>query len=127
VLAEEVAEEEEIFDEKDMLRRLEQDTFIAREIISQFMQDVPGQLAGIRQAFEERDAGQMRLIAHTMKGAAATIGAMRLSARALAVEKALKSGGAQAAESLIPVLEKQFEVLRGELDRTGWLSEQTQQ
>lgn len=118
--------EGEIFDEKDMLQRLEQDTFIAREIIAQFMQDAPDQISGILQAFHERDAGQMRLLAHTMKGAAATIGAVRLSSQALAVEKALKSGGALAAETLIPALEQQLNLLREELSRTGWLAEETQ-
>ncbi|NTU92673.1 MAG: response regulator [Chlorobiaceae bacterium] len=114
--------EGEIFDEKDMLQRLELDTFIAREIIAQFMQDAPGQLEGIRQAFHDRDAGQMRLLVHTMKGAAATIGAVRLSSQALAVEKALKAGGALAAESLIPELSQQLDQLRDELARTGWLT-----
>jgi PAS domain S-box-containing protein len=116
----------EIFDEKDMLQRLDQDAFIAREIIAQFIADAPVQVAGIYKALLDRDAGQMRLLAHTIKGASSTIGAVRLSRQALAIEKALKSGGPLSAEPLLPFLEKQLELLKLELARTGWLGEQSQ-
>jgi two-component system, sensor histidine kinase and response regulator len=118
--------EGELFDEKDMLLRLDQDTFIAREIIAQFIKDAPEQIAGLHMALLDRDAGQIRLLAHTMKGASATIGAVRLSRQAMAIEKALKSGGPLAAGILIPHLEKQLELLKQELSRTGWLAEQSQ-
>jgi PAS domain S-box-containing protein len=118
-----VLAEEAVFDEKEMLQRLDRDAFIAREVIARFMHDAPAQMAGLMQALLDQDADQMRLLAHTMKGASATIGAVRLSAGALAVEQALKSGGPEAAGPALRRLEQQLAELRDELLRSGWIVE----
>jgi len=112
----------EIFDEKGMLMRLDQDTDIAREIILQFIEEAPALIAGLRQALLEEDARQMCLMAHTIKGASATIGAVRLSRHALAMEQAIKASGHAAAEPLIPLMEQHLELLIQELVRMGWIA-----
>lgn len=115
--------EDKVFDEQEMLQRLDQDAFIAHEVIAQFMHDAPVQIAGIRQALPDGDADRMRLLAHTIKGAAATIGAARLSAMALAVEQALRTGGPEEAGPSVDGLEQQLAELRDELLRSGWIAE----
>jgi PAS domain S-box-containing protein len=112
----------EIFDEKGMLMRLDQDTDIAREVILQFIEEAPSLIAGLRNALLEDDARQMCLMAHTIKGASATIGAVRMSRQALAMEQAIKASGHTAAESLIPLMEQHLDLLKQELDRMGWLA-----
>lgn len=112
-----------VFDEKEMLQRLDRDTFIAREVIAQFMHDAPAQMAGLRQALLDQDAEKMRLLAHTMKGAAATIGAVRLSAGAHVVEQILKSGDPEAAGPAVDGIGQQLAELRDELLRSCWITE----
>ncbi|NTU68734.1 MAG: response regulator [Chlorobiaceae bacterium] len=113
-----------IFDEEDVLRRLDHDEFIIREVIARFIEDAPLQIAGFGAALGGGDAERIRLLAHSMKGSAATIGAIRLSQLAHEVEKAVKSGGPVAAKALLPLLEQQVELLRIELARRGWLGKQ---
>ena len=115
-----------VFDEEDVLRRLDRDELFVREIIRQFNEDVPSQIAGLSQAWTEGDAERIKLLAHTIKGAAATIGAVRLSRHAHEVEKAVVSGGPDAAALLIPLLEQQLGILRIELAGKGWLGDQPQ-
>ncbi len=112
----------EIFDEKGMLLRLDQDTEIAREVITQFIEEAPTLISGLYQAMREGDARQVGLMAHTIKGASATIGAVRMSRHALAMEQAIKASGLPAAEPLIPLMERHLDLLKQELDRTGWLA-----
>ncbi|NTV02811.1 MAG: response regulator [Chlorobiaceae bacterium] len=115
-----------LFDEEDVLRRLDGDEFIVRDIINQFIGDAPSQIAGLSSALAEGDASRMQLLAHTLKGASATIGAVRLSRCAMAVEKAVRSGGPDAAGPMIPLLVQQFGLLRIELARKGWLGDKPQ-
>ena len=116
----------EIFDENEMLQRLDHDIMIAREVITQFIEDAPSQIAGLFSALEGRDSRQMHLLAHTIKGASATIGAVRMSRQALEVEQAIKSGGPVAAEPLLPLLGKQLDLLKLVLARRGWIGQQSQ-
>ncbi len=121
------AEEDEVFDEKGMLARLDQDTEIAREIIGQFVVEAPELLANLSTAVQSRDEAGVKLIAHTIKGAAATIGAMRMSRVASIVEQAIKDGlGLAGAESSIPAIGEQYRRLVQELLRLGWVSREPQ-
>ena len=115
-----------VFDEADLLRRLDRDEFIIRELVAQFMGDAPAQIARLSDAVADGDTEGLALLAHTMKGAAATIGASRLSRQAQALEQAVRSGGTGPAGVRLPLIEEQFGLLREELLRRGWFDDQQQ-
>jgi signal transduction histidine kinase/DNA-binding response OmpR family regulator len=116
----------DVFAEKEMLDRLQQDRDIAGEIIRQFLSDAQGYFLRIREAMEKRDVETMRLLVHTVKGAAATIGAVRLSRLALAIEQAVAASGLDGAVSLVPRFEEEYVLLERILAGIGWFVEQSQ-
>jgi len=118
--------DEDVFAEKEMLDRIQQDRDIAGEVILQFISDAPDYFARIREAMQNRDNEKLRLLVHTVKGSAATIGAMRLSRQALMIEHAVSASGLDAVEALIPLLENEFVILKRRLARKGWYTEQSQ-
>ena len=78
----------EHLDLEGLLQRLNGDELLARRIMSVFLQGVPAQLKSLDAAGAGGDAELVQQIAHTLKGAAASIGAVRLSELAFEVELA---------------------------------------
>ncbi|HWQ25163.1 MAG TPA: response regulator [Chlorobaculum sp.] len=116
----------DVFAEKEMLDRLQQDRQIAGEVLLQFISDAPDYFNRIREAMQNRDAERLRLLVHTVKGSAATIGAERLSRQALMIEQVIGASGLNAAAALIPLLEEEFVLLKRRLVAKGWYAEQSQ-
>ncbi len=81
-----------VFDEKVLLNLLEGDRESAMEIVSQFQEDVVGQVVRLREAIEAGDAIVIKERAHTLKGSAASVGAEALRFCAADLEK-LGTGG----------------------------------
>jgi PAS domain S-box-containing protein len=101
-----------IFDRAALRERLMDDEGLVQEICACFLADMPNQIRTLRAHLE---AGQMELAggqAHSIKGAAANVGGMALSAVALDMESAGKAGRRDALTALAPELERQFELLR---------------
>src|SRR5208282_6446527 len=70
-----VARVRAIFDEEGLLQRVMTDRILATKIIAGFLQDIPAKLCTLRKPLEDSNAGGIRLQAHALKGAAATISA----------------------------------------------------
>ncbi len=75
------------------------------KLLKEFYQDHKDDINLIRQAIEQEDYQTAERLAHTIKGVAATIGAMDLYQKAKALEAAVKEGSA----SSLPVLIEQME------------------
>jgi len=69
------------------------------EIISAFWKSTDSLLATLRLALENSDGADAARIAHALKGSAANVGAMALSAAAREMEGGAKSGDFSAAKS----------------------------
>lgn len=65
---------------------------LPRELLTMFLTDAPDQLAGVRAALTTGDLMTVRKLAHSMKGAAASIGAARVEESARALEHAVREG-----------------------------------
>lgn len=76
----------EIFHAKALLSRLMDDESLARLIVSSFVDTCPKQLKNLRHCAKSRDSEGLRLHAHALKGAAATVSAERLSGMAYQLE-----------------------------------------
>jgi signal transduction histidine kinase/CheY-like chemotaxis protein/HPt (histidine-containing phosphotransfer) domain-containing protein len=81
------------------------DRAFVRELLAEFRRELPDLLAAIATACSE-DLADARRHAHSLKSAAASIGAAALSAQAAKVEVAAKAGDLGAVEALLPELER---------------------
>jgi len=101
-----------IFDRQALLTRLMDDDALAREILSDFLEDMPLQLADLREQINNANAEQAGIRGHTIKSAAANIGGMAFSIAAFAIEKSGTSGDQGAMPALLLELERQYELLQ---------------
>ena len=103
---------QDIFDKAGLLDRLMGDEELANEIFGEFLEDVPRKFTALKEALDKGDAPSVQLQAHTLKGASANIGAVALQEVANQIEVAGEAGDLSKAGSLVPQLDKQFEVLK---------------
>lgn len=99
---------EPVFDRSALLDRLMGDADLVTEIAAAFLDDMVGQLDILKTHVVDGDADAAGGRAHTIKGAAANVGAMALSAVAGAMEKAGRAGRSDEIAVLLPELTRQF-------------------
>jgi PAS domain S-box-containing protein len=114
-------QERAVFDEEALLRRLRGDRQLAATVLAGFLQNVPSQLHNLRSRIDEADAPGARLHAHSLKGAAATVGAEGLRAMALAMERAGAAGDLDRCAELLPRAAGELERFKNTLARAGWV------
>jgi len=110
-----------IFDEDSLVRRLMGDRELASAVLKGFIEDVPTQLNNLRQRLDAADAAGARSVAHTLKGASATVSAQSLQALALAIEQAGTAGRLDRCGELLPGVVAEFERFKNILQRAGWV------
>ena len=111
---------EEVFEKADLIDRLMGDEELAKEILEGFMEDVPLKVAALKKAIDDSDAESVRQEAHSLKGASANVGAPVLREVAYQIEVAGKENDLEKAESHIPNLNEQFEMLKKTLALAGF-------
>ena len=74
------------------LDRLEGDEELLAEVVEIFLEEAPRQLAGLRQAIDNRDAAKAAEIAHSLKGELAYFGILEVSGRARRLEDMARAG-----------------------------------
>jgi len=84
-------------------------------IIDQFLQEVPGEIDGLRKALDTSNLARLRDIAHRLRGSADVLQAHTLSSRAMALEKASAEGKLPLVRQLTPALIHELEKLDGSL------------
>ena len=107
-----------IFDRPALVDRLMGDEALVEKIVACFLEDMPNQIRTLRTHIGAGDAKLAGGQAHSIKGAAANVGGMALSAAAFAMEQAGKAGRLDTMAALMPELERQFELLREAMKRT---------
>ncbi len=110
-----------IFDEAALMRRLMDDRPLAGLVLKGCLNDLPGQLAALHRLLQTGDAAGLRLQAHTLKGAAATIAADGLSAIAREMETAARDGNVARCGELYPLAANEFRQLKQTLETAGWV------
>jgi len=104
-----------VFDRQALLGRLMHDEDLYRDIVACFLDETPRQLRCLHEHVRAEDAGAAGGQAHTLKGSAANVGAMALSASAAALERAGIAGRLQVVAALVPEVDRQFDLLRERL------------
>jgi CheY-like chemotaxis protein/HPt (histidine-containing phosphotransfer) domain-containing protein len=105
------------FDEEDLLERMMGNQELASRVVSSFLSDAPRQLAALADALTRSDAAAARLAAHSLKGSAANVGGVQVSATAKRAELLGKAGDLDAVRDLLPQLTHQCEDFRTATER----------
>ncbi len=110
----------EVFHESELLERLMDDRDLARTIVAGFLDNIPVQVSRLKEFLSGGDAPGAQRQAHTIKGAAANLGAPALRDVALELEQIGKAGRLGDAFDVLPRLETEFERVRHALEQNGW-------
>lgn len=103
----------------DSLRALgaEGDDSFLKEIILIFIDDTPVRLREMRDAFAAGDQPTFSRAAHSIKGSASNLGALRLRALAEQLERASKEASLDGLDAQLPRIEAEFAVAKAELEK----------
>ena len=94
------------FDRQAALRRLGGREDFLRRLSSDFTRELPDRVKQLRLTLEERDTAELARLAHSMKSAAATVGAASMHDISTLLEKAAKENNLPLAEAALSRLEK---------------------
>ncbi len=98
------------------LERVEGDRDLLEELVRLFMDQCPINMKEIREAVAAGDANVLLRLAHTLKGAAMNLGALKVSEAAQSLEDQARTGDLGSAASLFENLAKEIELLLPELE-----------
>jgi len=98
------------------LERVEGDRELLEEIARLFANECLDLLAAIRKARANGDIRELQLLAHTLKGAALNVAALKVSETALALETQARSGALGNADELIEHLANEVDLVLPEID-----------
>ena len=100
-----------VFDRDVLRKRMVGDDGLVDQVVETFLDDIPRQIAALKQALGAGDSPLARRLAHTIKGAAANVAAAALEKAALAVEKAADNGKTDRAGIPLDAVEQEFDRL----------------
>lgn len=83
--------EQPVFDLDGVMRRLQDDREFLVLLLDTFLTDLPDRLGKMRCAQEEARMPDLARLAHSLKGASATVGAVRMQHRAAALDAACRA------------------------------------
>jgi HPt (histidine-containing phosphotransfer) domain-containing protein len=98
---------------KDTLERLGGDRELLHELYQTFAMDTPGKMDDLLQAQEDGDMGMLQKRAHSIKGAAAAIGAVQVRSLAQQTEQAAGDEDAATLAVLVPELGREVHEVLG--------------
>jgi len=101
-----------IFEYDDLSRRLMGDEQIIVTVLNAFLEDMPMQITAIQESVERGLAEKVCAQAHKIKGAAGSIGSPVFQETAHIMETAGIAGDTETFRKQMPVLEKQFDLLK---------------
>jgi two-component system sensor histidine kinase/response regulator len=104
-----------IFDWDGLLHRLMGDEELAKEIIDDFLNQIPDNLFAVKEALNNKDMILVQREAHIIKGASGNVGALALQEIAAQIEVAGEANDLIGAESFVEKLVEQLEILKIEL------------
>jgi len=98
------------------LDRVEGDRELLEELMGMFTAECSRDMAEIHKSLEARDMKLLERLAHTLKGASATLAAGAVSSAAAALEKQARTGEVGNAEQLLETLRREMGRLLGEIE-----------
>jgi len=94
---------------------------LVRELMPVCIQDNRTRLAALTEAVEAKDAANVKLYAHAIKGSSANLGAERLSEAAKRLEHSAACGDLGRAEESLREIQAHFERLESFVSQADWI------
>lgn len=116
-------ENKSVFDMQKLMDSTCDDRELAAQVVEVFFADIPVQLDDLDQALHDGDAKTAERIAHTIKGASATVGAELLRMAAYECEALGKDGSLDVLQEKTPELRRLFDELCEALRKEGFTAE----
>jgi PAS domain S-box-containing protein len=113
--------DEKIIDWQEIMDRMAGDEKLIEEIVEAWLVDNPSAVAALEEAVKTKDAKEISLLAHTIKGSAATISANGLAEAALPLEIAGKEGKLDNADILFMEVQKEFDKVQSFISQPDWI------
>ncbi len=111
-----------VLDLDTTLNNLGGDPELLQEILEFFMEMVPQQLDDLQAALAAADAATVDLQAHSMKGGASNVGAVRLLAVARDLEALAKAGELEGGDEHLVQMRAEFAALQEVVPLIDWTS-----
>ena len=111
------AESDGQLDHDELVEQLGGDLGMAKELVTLFLAEWPGELEKVRRGVESASAEDVRIAAHTLKGVIGNFSrgpAMQTAGR---LEAMARSGSLAGTEELVAALDRQLRALDGALRR----------
>jgi len=99
------------------MRRLGNNLARYHKLLGMFKKGQAGTVARIGQELAQQNVEAALILAHTLKGVSATLGAMQLSVSAAQLESAIKTGQLDRAEGLLPALDLALTALLRQIEQ----------
>lgn len=112
-----------IFNMDQLLQSTCDDKELAAQVVGVFLSDIPVQLANLQKALDEDDVKTAERVAHSIKGASATVGGEALRLVALESEMLGKEGDIAGMRTRIDAIRAQYSLLEHELRANGFVEE----
>jgi CheY-like chemotaxis protein len=101
-----------VFDYPLLISRLDNNEELAQRVLTSFLQNIPPVLLELKDKIKQGNTDAAWPLAHRIKGTAAQLTGMTVSAVALQMEMAGKAHEGETLSTLLPELEKQFALLQ---------------
>ncbi len=102
---------DEIIDEAELLRQLEGDEELLRELIETFLAECDGLLSDVLRAVADRDAAGLERAAHKLKGTVSIFGSREATSLAQALETMGRAGDLRGAKGAVARLQERMKAL----------------
>ena len=103
--------EETMLEEDNTLRRLGGNRKLLFTLYDLYLRKTPEKMTDLERAFDENDQEKALLVAHSLKGTSANLGAEIVSCQASRMESTIREGRWSEARTLLPALQKNVTVL----------------
>ena len=107
-----------IFDRDGLLHRLMGDEDLAKEIIDDYLKQIPLNFNAVKEALNKQDVLLIKREAHMIKGASGNVGALALQKIAEQIEIASEEKDLIRAGFFVSKLDEQYEILKKHIDST---------
>jgi HPt (histidine-containing phosphotransfer) domain-containing protein len=97
------------------LRELDMSCGLLSTLITNFLNDVPGRLAGLRDALQQDDGRALARVAHELNGASGNLGVRRMRQLCVDLQALGKAKDLTKAGALLAQLVSEFELVRQRL------------
>ncbi len=97
-----------VFDREALLKRIGGNEALCDELVSIFIERVPAQIERVKEFLDRQDAARVQIEAHSLKGMAINLSAVRFSGIAGEIERTAGKGNLSGVLDLVRKLESEF-------------------